>query len=149
MGGISAFLLHDMLSEEECNFIIEAVQDVVSNEPRHSVPSSLLVDLGGGGDVGSRLIGSLGQVKRTSKGEGYNRKDRCLFGSEELATVLWHRLEPFLYECIGDGVEILPKTEVEKQEVDANCFVDPEAHLCHRLASAWHSANLLPKRLAA
>jgi len=124
--GVTAFLLHDMLSEEECDFIIETVLDVASHESKHCVPSSLLLDLGGGNDVGSRLIGSLGQMKRTSKGDGYNRKDRYLFGSEELATVLWHRMEPYLRESVGDGVEIIPAKE------SGSCFRDADTGLSQR-----------------
>lgn len=130
--GVTAFLLHDLLSEEECDFIIEAVEDVVPDEHKRCVPSSLLKELGGGNDVGSRLIGSLGQVKRTSKGEGYSRKARCLFGSEELAAVLWHRMAPFLHESIGTGVEILQTTDLDQQEDSGNCFVDPLTGLIQR-----------------
>merc|ERR1712232_10691 len=44
--------------------------------------------------------------KHTAKGEGHNRKDRFLFGSEELSVVLWNRMKPFIDEVVGEGIQI-------------------------------------------
>jgi hypothetical protein len=116
--GVSAFLLHGLLSEEECDFIISTVN--AGSGAICDLPSSFNEDIG----EDAENLCHVGPVKHTTKGEGHSLKDRFLFGSEELGRVLWNRMKPFFNEAVGEGIQV-----VRSDCAKANGFFDPSTGL--------------------